>query len=73
MNKIDIMTGTYEFAHGKSPKGRGQWAFNFIAAAKYEYSDRMEFAPSNLTYAAAKSWATKHGKLIGAEVISVLP
>jgi len=71
MNKIDIRT--YEFTHGKSPKGRGQWVFNFLGAAKYEYADRMEFAPSNLTYTAAKSWATKHGKLIGAEVICVLP
>lgn len=71
MNKID--TRTYEFTHGTSPKGRGQWAFNFLAAAKYNYADRIEFAPSMLTYSAAKSWANKHGKLIGAEVICVLP
>ncbi len=68
-----LMTATYEWVHGKSPKGRGQWAFQFYAVAKDNFADRMEFAPSNLTYAAAKSWAKAYAKQIGAEGIAVLP
>ena len=70
---MNILTAEYGFTHWKGPKGRGQWAFKFYAAAKYDYANRIEFAPTNLTYAAAKSWAKAYAKQIGAEVISVLP
>ena len=71
--KAFMMTATYEWVHGTKPKGRGQWAFQFYGVAKYNFADRMEFAPSNLTYAAAKSWAKAYAKQIGAEGIAVLP
>lgn len=48
--KIEFNTSKYEYEYGRSPKGRGVWAFRFEG---YE-----ESAPSS-TYGEAKKWISK--------------
>ena len=65
---VRFSTSEYEFAHGRKPRGRGHWAFQF-----YEKNDwfTVKFAPGSLTYVDAKRWATKTAKAIGCDRVSV--
>jgi hypothetical protein len=60
----------YEMSHGRSPRGRGSWAFapfhlrNDSAAAV--------FSPS-MTFTEAKRWARQQQQLTAFQVIAVLP
>lgn len=49
--RIEFNTTQYEFSHGKQPRGRGSWAFEF------EDSPDAWFAPGSLTIGEAKKAA----------------
>jgi len=66
---MEIETRQFEFAHGKKPRGIGQWAFRFNGPNSKTTS---EFAPGNLSYAEAKKWALRRAKEFGAYRITVL-
>lgn len=50
---VEFDTREYEFSHGKSPRGRGTWAF--FPTRQCDVMDAM-WSPS-MTYAEAKRWA----------------
>ena len=62
-----INTEQYRFAHGKSPRGRGNWAFEITWNRLAEVDGHLVrtiktetvFAPSLLQYSAAKAWALR--------------
>lgn len=56
MMKYEFSTRRYEAAHGKSPRGRGWWAF--------EVADKTMFVSGNITLTEAK-------KKIAAQVASL--
>lgn len=56
MSKIEFITTPYEIAHGKSPKGRGSWAFSIDKNASYE----DVFFTRSMTYSEAKKVVMKH-------------
>lgn len=56
--QVDFSTREYVRAHGKEPRGRGQWAF--CPAALYNrdnYLDYVMWSTAGTTYAAAKQQA----------------
>lgn len=58
--KVEFSTDEYERTHGKTPRGRGGWAF--CPKSKYNRSDYLDFifwAPSG-TFAEAKKAAKAH-------------
>jgi len=66
---MDISTTNYEFTHGRKPRGEGCWAFQFYKGGK----DTLEFTPGpfGCSYSAAKKWAIKRAKEIGADRVAV--
>lgn len=57
---IEIETREFEFAHGKKPRGVGQWFFNFgyLKNGKPGSLVFIDFpAPPLLSYGEAKKWA----------------
>lgn len=73
MTKPSFETLPYELSHGRSPKGRGSWAFcPFHKRNAHDYLDWTVFSPS-MTFSEAKRWAISQELLQGAPVIAVLP
>jgi hypothetical protein len=66
--RVRFGTSEYEFAHGRKPRGKGCWGFQF-----YEKNDwyTIKFAPGSLTFADAKRWAIKTAKAAGCDRVSV--
>lgn len=57
MSSIEFDTFTYELSHGKSPRGRGSWAFcPFHLRNAEDYMTRTLWSPS-MTFTEAKKWA----------------
>ena len=52
--KHRIETSSFEFAHGKKPRGTGCWAFDFHKADR---SVETRFAPGMVSFADARKWA----------------
>ena len=50
---IEFNTREYVFSHGKTPRGRGSWAF--FPSNAFVLDEAM-WAPSSITYADAKRW-----------------
>lgn len=51
-------TAHYELSHGRSPRGRGSWAF--CPFHKRNASDAMDFtiwSPGGMTFTEARKWA----------------
>lgn len=59
---IQISTQKYVNAHGKEPKGRGRWAFEFqhrdIDSVR-KGEQEVLFAPTMFTYREACAWVRK--------------
>lgn len=53
---VRFETDGYQWAHGKAPRGYGQWAFT---ALEMDGGKEVFWAPSS-TYSEAKKWARKH-------------
>lgn len=63
-------TFEFELSHGRSPRGRGSWAFAPFHLRKS--LDATVFSPS-MTYTEAKRWARQQPSLNRFKVIAVLP
>jgi hypothetical protein len=57
--QLEFSTTSYEFNHGRKPKGFGSWAFQ-------EGHSTEIFAPYSMTLTNAKKWLKQH--LIGQNV-----
>ena len=66
---MEIETRQFEFAHGKKPRGVGQWAFRFNGPNS---NASTEFAPGTLSYAEGKKWARLRAKELRAYSVTVL-
>lgn len=67
---MDVRTEHYEFAHRKSPRGFGSWAFSFRRAGKWD-AEPVFFHQQ--TYGQAKRQAVAHAKATGADTVRVEP
>lgn len=61
-NRVEVSTKAFEFAHGRSPRGRGGWLFDFAHSATNEDVEAKNF---NGTFQEAKrdavAFAAAHG------------
>lgn len=72
MSRIEVSTAAYEAAHGKKPRGVGNWAF--CPRQNYNAANYLYFVQwfSNMTYSDARRAAVKHfNAQIGTNVIVV--
>lgn len=65
--RIALSTTAYQFAHGRAPRGRGSWAFEFCTAAGW---GEPVFFPVS-TYAEARRAAVLHAAAVGALSVRV--
>lgn len=67
---VTVETGRYERAHGKKPKGNGQWLFSYDSNAV----DPKEYVevPGAMNYSDAAKFAAKKAKEAGKSYIYVL-
>lgn len=66
-------TFPYEHSHGRSPRGRGSWAFcPFHLRNASDYIDHTIFSPS-MTFTEAKKWAREQVALQTFELVAVMP
>ena len=73
MTRITFETTPFELSHGRSPRGRGSWAFcPFHLRNANDYIDHTLFSPS-MTYAEAKRWMKAHPQAAAAELWAVMP
>lgn len=54
MKAIEFSTTRYEFSHGRKPRGRGMWAFEYTPRGQTQ--ERIIFAPGNMTLTEAKTF-----------------
>lgn len=65
--RIEFNDTQYQFSHGRTPRGRGSWAFEIRGL------DGIHFSPS-MTYGEAKRWMREQAKQVvpaGAAVVRV--
>jgi hypothetical protein len=62
-----VSTTAYQFSHGKQPRGRGYWAFEFPGTTE------AWFAPGEQTYGAAKQAAVEEARRRGVSSFRVAP
>lgn len=58
-----VETSEYEFSHGRTPRGKGQWAFSFDGIAGIFWTHG--------TYTEAKAEARREARRLGATKITV--
>ena len=63
---VRVSTRDYEFAHGRTPRGFGHWAFEF---GEREAAEAVEFWTG--TYSEAKAQAVRFAKDNGYSYVSV--
>lgn len=73
MPKPTIETTPYELWHGRSPRGRGVWAF--CPFSKRNAEDRQDWivASPPMTFTEAKKWVAAQDAFQGVGVIAVMP
>lgn len=74
MRRVEVLTHGFEFAHGRAPRGRGSWAFEFLLAGGRWSAP--EWAPGDATsslptFTAARRWAVERARERGAAVARV--
>lgn len=62
---IEFNTTEYQFSHGKTPSGRGSWAF--------EIKGKIVFAPGETTYTDAKKFARAKAQEANVSRVKVCP
>lgn len=63
----------YELSHGRSPRGRGSWAFcPFHLRNANDYIDHTVFSPC-MTLTEAKRWAREQAQLQPFEMVAIMP
>lgn len=69
---IDIDTHQFEIAHGKKPRGVGQWIFRFAyKKSPLGFSFEELDAPPMLSYGHAKKWAVEKARELNAITVAV--
>jgi len=69
---FEFSTREFELSHGRSPKGRGSWAF------EYDGQEPV-FTPGGMTYLEAKAWVKTRirseapADFVGVVVVNVCP
>lgn len=71
MSAITFHTSTYEWAHGRQPRGKGYWAFFFRPDKARKPGDDVWFCPGLNTLAEAKRLARDEAKRRGATEVHV--
>jgi hypothetical protein len=70
---VTIETTPYEISHGRSPRGRGCWAFcPFHLRNATNRHEHTAISPL-MTFTAAKRWARQQPALAAVGVVAVLP
>lgn len=72
LSTIMVSTRLYEIDYGRSPKGRGSWAFSIGNTQGYDDATKAFFTNS-MTYKEAVKVAKKEAQKQGAGIIYVLP
>ncbi len=72
LNQIDVNTRYYEYDLGRTPRGRGSWAFSIGNLDGYRDATKAFFTDS-MTYKEAVKVAKKEAQAKGATIIYVLP
>ena len=67
---IEVNTTGYECAHGKKPKGRGQWAFE--RKASHGREAHVFCAPGWMTFKEAAAWCRKQVRAEGFQDATVM-
>lgn len=71
---VDFCTRLYFGVHGKQPRGRGSWAFEFqVRVARGTFRMPPAFAPGVLSLTEAKAWAARQAAGYDLIRIVVLP
>ncbi len=76
---MTFSTLVYEREHGRSPRGRGSWAFcPWSKHNSHDYLDHTVFSPGGMTLTEAKKWARRHASdyrspLAAASTVVVMP
>lgn len=76
---MTFSTLVYEREHGRSPRGRGSWAFcPWAKQNAHDYLEHTVFSPGGMTLTEAKKWARLHATdvrspLAYAKTIVVMP
>ncbi len=71
---MNFCTKSYVLSHGKQPRGRGFWAFEFHQRAPGGiFRQAPVFAPGPLSLPEAKAWATRQAAAFDVVTIVVLP
>lgn len=78
---VRVSTSAFEFAHGRAPRGRGGWAFEFVrAGARLENPEAAHhggdlafawWAPGSLLFSEARRWAVARARELGATEVRV--
>ncbi len=69
--KVTVNTKKYEWAHGKSPRGQGFWAFYIGPLEEGPEEPTPAFIPGR--YGEAKRKAVDFAKELGEDQITVMP
>jgi hypothetical protein len=64
--KVEFDTAPFERSHGRSPRGRGSWAFGLTPNPDVCNSTECFFSPGGMTLAEARKWAREVVADIGA-------
>ncbi len=73
LSQITVSTSKYEIEYGKTPKGRGSWAFSSGNLDGYRDVTKAWFSPCCTTYKEAVKLAKLEAQAKGATIIYVLP
>jgi hypothetical protein len=66
--RVEVSTTAYQFAHGKAPRGRGYWAFEFPGQSP---ANGPWFVPGEQTYSDAKRAAVAEANRRGVCFVKV--
>ncbi len=58
---MTIETSQYQFAHGKTPRGTGRWAFDL----RRHGQQSTVFAPGMMSLGEAKRWVLQEARRLG--------
>jgi hypothetical protein len=65
--RVEVSTTAYQFAHGKAPRGRGYWAFEFPG----QHTNEPWSAPGEQSFSDAKRAAVAEARRRGVSFVKV--
>ena len=70
---VEFITTEYQFSHGRTPRGRGSWAFQVGSTIFWATSEVNGVRSSSMTYSEAKRIAADRARAAGVRRVQVLP